>query len=117
MRLMLSSGNLHLAWRRLRSAPTFTLFSVVTLALAIGVTTAAYSLIHVVMGPPPGLAHVGGLVEVYHSPTGSVDMMTLAWEDYQDLRARQSAFESLTGWTRFEPAIVANRQSETTMGE
>jgi hypothetical protein len=41
------SRSLHHAWRRLRTAPVFGAFSVVTLGLSIGATTAVYSLIHV----------------------------------------------------------------------
>jgi predicted permease len=111
------SRNLQHGWRRLRSAPAFAAFSVITLALAIGATTAVYSLIHAVTGPPPGIAGVDRVVEVYHYPTGSVPMMNLAWEDYQDLRARQTVFESVTGWTWFRASIVAKGQTETSTAE
>jgi predicted permease len=109
--------SLRYGWRRLRTAPAFAAFSVITLALAIGATTAVYSLIHVVTGPPPGIAGVDRIVEVYHYPTGSVPTANLAWEDYQDLRARQSVFESVTGWTWFRASIVAGGYAETTSAE
>src|SRR4029453_1028527 len=111
------SRNLQHGWRRLRSALVFMAFSIITLALAIGSTTAVFSLVHVVTGPPPGIAAVERVVEVYHYPTGSVPMVNLAWEDYQDLRARQSVFESVTGWTWFRASILANRQTETSSAE
>src|SRR5579872_5896323 len=100
-------------WRRLRSARLFTVFSVITLAFGVGATTAVYSLIHVLTGPPRGIAGVERVLEVYHYPVGSVPMVNLAWEDYQDLRAQQSVFESVTGWTWFRASIVANGQTET----
>ncbi len=109
--------NFQHGWRRLRSAPIFAGFSVITLALGIGATTAVYSLIHVTTGPPPGIAGVERMVEVYHYPTGSGPMMNLAWEDYQDLRARQSVFESVTGWTWFRASILAGGQTETSTAE
>lgn len=111
------SRNLQHGWRHLRSAPVFAAFSIITLALGIGATTAVYSLIHVVTGPPPGIPGVERMVEVYHYPTGSAPMMNLAWEDYQDLRARQSVFESVTGWTLFRASIVAEGQTETATAE
>src|SRR3954471_6205291 len=111
------SRSLRYGWRRLRTAPVFAAFSIITLALAIGATTAVYSLIHVLTGPPPGVAGADRLVEVYHYPAGSVPMVNLAWEDYQDLRARQSVFESVTGWTWFRASIVAGGQAETTSAE
>jgi hypothetical protein len=109
--------NLQHGWRRLRSAPGFASFSVITLALGIGATTAVYSLIHVVTGPPPGIPDVARVVEVYHYPAGSGPMVNLAWEDYQDLRARQSVFESVTGWTWFRASVLANGQTETSTAE
>lgn len=42
---MYLSRSLQHGWRRLRTAPVFTAFSVITLALGIGTTTAVYSLI------------------------------------------------------------------------
>ena len=111
------SRNLQHGWRRLQSAPVFAAFSVITLALGIGATTAVYSLIHVMTGPPPGIAGVERVVEVYHYPTGSRPMVNLAWEDYQDLRARQSVFESVTGWAWFRASILANGQTETSTAE
>ena len=65
----------------------FAAFSVITLALGIGATTAVYSLIHVMTGPPPGIAGVERVVEVYHYPTGSGPMMNLAWEDPRQVDA------------------------------
>jgi len=114
---MTVTRSLQHGWRRLRTAPVFAVFSVITLALAIGATTAVYSLIHVLAGPPPGIAGADRIVEVYHYPTGSVPIANLAWEDYQDLRARQSVFESVTGWTWFRASIVAGGQAETTSAE
>jgi predicted permease len=96
----------------------FAAFSVITLALGIGATTAVYSLIHVMTGPPPGIPGVERVVEVYHDPiVGSVPMANLAWEDYQDLRAQQSVFESVTGWTWFRPSILAKGHTETSIAE
>ena len=44
-------------------------------------------------------------------------MVNLAWEDYQDLRARQSVFESVTGWTWFRASVLAKGQTETSTAE
>ena len=103
--------------RRLARSPVFTLFSILTFALAIGATTAIYSVIRVVTGPPPGIPNVERMLEVYHFSEGSVPIVALSWEDYQDLRARQTAFDALTGWTFTPAALVAQGVSETNLAE
>src|SRR5579862_7973797 len=46
------------AIRRLASTPIFTVFAVGSLALGIGFATAGYSVIHAVLGPPPGVTRL-----------------------------------------------------------
>jgi predicted permease len=41
----------------------------------------------------------------------------LAWEDYLDLRQRQTVFEAVTGWTWFRLALVANGVPSVGTGE
>ena len=47
--------------------PGFTAFGVLTLALGIGATTAAYSAIHAVLFKATGSAASSELVNIYHS--------------------------------------------------
>jgi putative ABC transport system permease protein len=49
------ASDVRFGWRRLRATPAFMVFSVVTLALGIGVTSASYSVIRAVLAPPAGL--------------------------------------------------------------
>jgi predicted permease len=110
--------DLVLAWRRLRATPGFTAFSVVTLGLGIGTTTATYSVVRVVTGPPAGVRDVGTIMNIYQVPGGgSIPMIALSWPDYQDLKARQTVFESLTAWAFFRQAFAANGRTETAWGE
>ena len=104
------------AWRRLVATPTFTVFSVLTLALGIGATTAIYSVVHSFIGPPPGIKDVDGLVNITHTESGSIPMFALSYGDYEDLRARQTVFQSITAWAFFRQAFSANGQSETAFG-
>jgi hypothetical protein len=110
--------DLVLAWRRLRATPAFTAFSVVTLGLGIGATTAIYSVVRVMTGPPAGVRDVGTIMNIYQVPGGgSIPMIALSWPDYQDLKARQTVFESLTAWAFFRQAFAANGRAETAWGE
>ena len=56
--------------RRLRANPGFTLFSVFTLALGIGATTAIYSVIYSTILRPLDVPDVDRVVNVYHSNPG-----------------------------------------------
>jgi len=105
------------AWRRLLATPAFTLFSILTLALGIGATTAIYSAVHAFIGPPPGVADVDSLVNITHTEGGSVPMFALSYGDFEDLRARQTVFQGLAGWAFFRQAFSANGQADTAFGE
>jgi predicted permease len=109
--------DLTFAWRRLRGAPVFTVFAIVTLALGIGATTAIWSIVRVVMGPPSGVREPERLINVYHWPSGGLPIVSMSWPDYQDLRASQTAFAELTAWRFFRQALAANGRADTSFGE
>lgn len=90
-----SVRDLRYALRRLRHSPGFTVFTVLSLAIAIGAATAVSSTVYAVMGPPPGVVDPQRVVTVSHTPQGSGPMMHLSWPDYQNLRVRQDVFEGL----------------------
>jgi hypothetical protein len=56
-----------LALRRLRAAPVFSAFSVITLAVGIGVATAIYSVISGSVLRPPQIHDIERVVNIYHS--------------------------------------------------
>jgi predicted permease len=105
------------AWRRVSSTPLFSIFAVLTLALGIGATTAIYSIIHSVLGPPPGVRDIESIVNVYHWPGSNMAMNGLSYGDYLDFRSRQTVFQDVTAWSPFRPSFTANGQSETSFGE
>lgn len=109
--------DLRYALRRLRQAPAFSVFSVISLSIAIGATTAVYSLVHAVMGPPPGIRNPDTAVVVAHAPQGSLPMAALSWPDYQDLRARQDVFEHLAAWSWLRVSYAADGVSMSGIGE
>jgi predicted permease len=99
------------AWRRLRATPLFTIFAIVTLALGIGATAAIYSIVHAVLGPPPGVANPERVVNVTHADGGSVPIIALSYGDYRDLRTQQTVFQGLTGWAFFRFAVAAGTEA------
>jgi hypothetical protein len=86
--------------RRLRATPLYAVFAVVTLGLGIGATTAVYSLVHAVVGPPSGVRDVDRIINVYHArPGGNPATSGMSWPDFQDFRAAQTSFAG-SGATR-----------------
>jgi len=111
------SDDLRLAVRRLIGAPVFSLFSILTLAIGIGATTAIYSAIHALMAPPTGIADVKSLVNITHTQAGSIPMIALSYGDFQDLRARQTVFQGVAGWSILRPSYSASGVAESAFGE
>lgn len=101
------------AFRRLRSAPGFSLFSIATLAMGIGVVTAIYSVVHATLGPPPGVADPARVMNIRRATFGSGPIVSFSWPDYQDFRQRQTSFSEVTGWAFLQQSLAANGGSLT----
>ena len=101
------------ALRRLRKAPLFTLFAVVTLALAIGVVTAVYTLIRTGLRPELGLKDEDRLVLLVSSSLN----LRVSVPDYQDVVTQSRTLEQAAVWTTFTSALVARGTSEFAAGE
>jgi predicted permease len=108
------------AARRLVATPTFTLFSILTLALGIGATTAVYSAVHAAVLRPLPLADLDRVANLYHMDPrggGSLPMIGLSLQDLADYAAAQTSFAALAPWSRFRHALVAHGTSEVIVGE
>jgi predicted permease len=110
--------DLLLGARRLRSSPGFALFAILTLAIGIGVTTAIYSIVRAVTGPPPGVTTIDRLVTITHTQGGgSIPIIALSYGDFLDLRDRQTSFQDLAGWMFHRFSFVGGGASGTGFGE
>ena len=99
------------AWRRLRATPLFTVFSIATLALGIGVTTGVYSAVRAVLTPPTGLSYVERLVRVTRSDASGPSRL-LAWPEYQDFVSQQTVFDSIAAWRFTRSNVSVSGQTE-----
>jgi putative ABC transport system permease protein len=104
--------DVRLALRRLRLAPGFTLFAIVSLALGIGVSTAVYSAVHTLFWLPMGVPQQDELVAI---TSGRLTNMTGL--DFQDVRAQQSTFQALAASTRLRTALASTEGAEVVLGE
>lgn len=95
-----------LTWRSLVASPAFTLGTVLTLALAIGGTTAVFSVVYGVLLKPLPLPKPDRLVHLFEeNPEKGWDNVA-APANFLDWRARSKSFEDLTAAGSFE-AIAA----------
>jgi hypothetical protein len=84
-----------LAWRRVRAAPGIAVFSILTLTLGIGVSTATYSVIYAGRWRPLGLADEARLAIISRSNMMHPGPTRLTWAEYQHLLREQRTFSSI----------------------
>ena len=114
-----SSDVVH-AWRRLRAAPSFALFSVLTLALGIGATTAIYSVVYAAVLRPPDIRDIDRVANLYHADPrrgSGLSFVAFSRADFDDYRAVQTSFEFLAAWQAFRLPLAADGSAEWLMGE
>lgn len=105
------------ALRRLRGSPTFSAFSVITLAVGIGVTTSITAIVRTILGPTPGVPNIERVVNVQRDRPGSQFLVALSWPDYEDLRARQTVFSAISPLAWNGETIAGPGSTESGFGE
>jgi putative ABC transport system permease protein len=108
-----------LAARRLRAAPLFTLFAVVSLAVGIGVTTVAYSIVERLFFSDVGVADPARVALVGTQEPGRVLLRSaLSQSDFDALQPAPPSFSTLTASSSFLAAVgVPGGQTELVLVE
>ncbi|HWE25985.1 MAG TPA: ABC transporter permease [Myxococcales bacterium] len=89
--------NLRLALRSLLRAPGFTGAGVLVLAIAIGGSTAVFSVLRGVLLRPLGFRSPEQLIRIYEKPAGTDSHWGFSGPDFLDLAAENNALESTAG--------------------
>ena len=97
-----------LALRRLSKAPLFSVFSVLTLALGIGITTTAYSILYGLLWRDPAVTDPSRLLALARP---------IAWADYRDFRDQQTVFADVAAHAEFSTALTVHDTAELIRGE
>ena len=108
------------ATRGLLARPGFTVFSIATLALGVGVTTAIYSIVYSSVLRPLDVAGLDRLVNIYHSDPfsqGSRPTIGLSLADFEDLRGAQTVFSGIAAHAPFFQVGVIAGVGERVRGE
>lgn len=106
---------LRFALRSLRRSPTFTLFSVLTLTIGIGATTAVFSVFSAAMLRGLPYPEAGRLVTV--SESRGEDEISVSFPDLADWQARSRTFDQLAGFIGQSFNLVGEDQPERLRGQ
>ena len=89
--------DLRLALRSLLRAPGFTSAGILVLAIAVGGSTAVFSVLRGVLLRPLGFRSPEQLIRIYEKPAGTDARWPFSGPDFVDLAAENSTFESTGG--------------------
>lgn len=104
--------------RSMAKTPATTAAVVLTLAVAIGLNSAAFSLVDTLLFRPLPVARPGELVHVYTATEGGLlSHGPLAFPDYEDLRDRVEGLASAAAYALQPMSLQAGDRSELLMGE
>jgi putative ABC transport system permease protein len=99
-------GDLRAAFRRLLAAPFFTVFAVLSLALGVGVTTAAYSIVEGLFFRDIHIADPAGVAFVATPYSGRIRAGSVSEPDFHDLRAALRSFSSLSASAQLSQSVT-----------
>ena len=109
--------DLRLAARRLLATPLFTVFAVLSLAIGVAVTTAVYSVVDSIFLRDAGARDPERVVIVVSPYDGLFVHGSISLPDFQDLRAAQTSFSSISASASFTPAVVSSFTTELLAAE
>lgn len=105
-------ADLKLALRRLVATPVFTLFAILSLAVGLGVTTAAYSVVANLFFAPSGTADEDRVVVLVTRWEGNLVSGGISRPDYEDVRAAQTSFSSVTASAGLDVSVATPTTTE-----
>lgn len=103
--------------RSLRKSPSFAVVTTLTLALAIGVTTAIFSMVSAVVFADLPMADTERTAVVRGvNPAEGVDQGSVSLPDFRDLRERATSFEALSALTPARWILTSGDEPERVTG-
>lgn len=117
-RLDLFPTFLHSGWQQLRKSPLTAGLAVASLALGIGVSTAAFSFLNnVFLAPPPQVEEADRLVTVYSSIADGPRYLPVSYTTYQTLDAGARSFSRVAAAQFVFAGVGAGARPEQLLGE
>lgn len=105
-------GDLRFALRSLRHTPAFSTFTILILALGIGLNAAIFSVVHAVILRPLSYRDAGRLVSISMTWPEGEKYGQISGPDFLDFTSQSGAFESTAAYGNDVISVVAHAQSE-----
>ena len=96
------------ALARLAAAPMFTIFSVISVAAGVAVTTAVYSVVDTLFVTDLGVTEPDRVAFVVTRSDGRAQRAALTAQDFDDLRASQTTFNLISGVVAILPSVATS---------
>ena len=111
--------DLRFAWRMLLKSPLFTTIVVVTLALGIGLNTAVFSAVEVLLlRPLPGVRAADELVQLYRTYPGDQRYGSNSIPHFWDLRKRTTdVYSGVAAWAFVNMSVTASERPTRVFGQ
>ncbi|HVS62205.1 MAG TPA: ABC transporter permease [Thermoanaerobaculia bacterium] len=111
-------GDARFAMRSLRKTPLFTVVAVTTLALGIGLNSAAFSVLDGIFFRPLPVESPDELVRLYgKTPDGFFGHEPLSYPDYEDVAREVEGFSTVAGYSMTMVALEAEATPEMVLAE
>jgi predicted permease len=108
---------LRLAIARLIATPLFTIFSVVSLAAGVALTSAVYSVVDTLLLADLGVADPARVAIVLTPYGGRAQFGSISDPDFEDMRGAQTSFSNLSAATAIQPSVAATGHAEIVTAE
>ena len=111
------SRDIRYALRWLARSPAFAVVAILSLGLGVGVNTAMFSLVDALLLRPIPVSDPDSLVDVFTS-AGDGDLhATNSYPDFQDVKARNSVFSDMIGYSPMLAAVSIGDRSRVLIGQ
>src|SRR5262245_56590143 len=109
--------DLRYALRWLRRSPGFAMVAILSLGLGVGVNSAMFSLVDGLLFRPLPVQAPDTLVDVFTTGGDGDEYATSSYPDFLDIKAQNTVFSDLTGYSPMFAALGLGDRSRLVLGQ
>jgi len=109
--------DLRYAVRWMVKSPAFSLVAILSLGLGVGVNTAMFSLVDSLLFRPLPVASPETLVDIFTTGGDGDEFATSSYADYQDLKAQNTVFSDMIGYSPMMAPLSLGDRSRIALGQ